>query len=72
MVSASAGISMLNTATAIFALMAAFSAHVHGEGGLAHGRAAGNDDQVPGCRPEVLSSRSVKPVGTPVMGLSLS
>ena len=40
--------------------------HVQHQAGLAHRRPRRDDDQVAGCRPEVISSRSVKPVGTPV------
>ena len=42
---------------------------VQHERGFPHRRARGNDDELGRLKPDVMSSRSAKPLGTPVMFL---
>jgi len=72
MVSDSPGISMLKTATGFMDLIATFSAMFIAKLVLPiEGRPAMTMRSA-GCRPEVISSRSLKPVETPVIGSSRS
>ena len=68
MIRLSPGISMLNTATGH--LNRRILGDVHGEGGLAHRRPAGDHDEIAALQTGGLSSKSDQPVGRPVIGLS--
>ncbi len=63
---------MLNTATGSFASRATFSAMLSEKAVLPMDGRPATMIRSPGCSPEVLASRSVKPVGTPVTSVGES